>query len=271
GPLHMGSLVAALASYLDARQAGGRWFLRIEDLDPPRESPSAPEEIKSQLMAHGLRWDSELFQSSRLPAYDEALLRLASLQRLFCCTCTRRSLPAVYPGTCRGISETSRPHALRFQIPDHPLSVQDRLFGNLSWDMPSQVGDFIVRRKDGLIAYQLAVVVDDDFQQITDVVRGADLLDSTPRQLALCEALGFRRPRYLHIPVIVDGQGNKLSKQAHAPAISNHRAVQNLQQALAILGQPDQASQKTVGGIIDAAVRHWNPGRIPARNTLSLN
>lgn len=275
GPLHFGSLVAALASYLDAKSANGRWLLRIEDLDPPRESLQAPDQIKHQLERHGMFWDGELFQSTRLDAYEAALQQLISDGRVFQCDCTRKKTPPVYPGTCRHKTQVSTPFALRFQIsattgtnskvPDTTVTVKDRLIGQVGWHLEQEVGDFIIRRKDGLFAYQLAVVVDDAFQGVTDVVRGSDLLDSTPRQVALIQALDYPQPQYLHFPVLVDGHGDKLSKQAHAPAVSSDDPVNNLLIALKVLGQKVPDSVGHPSELLEEAVSTWSVRRLPQK------
>lgn len=264
----MGSLVAALASYLDARQSNGRWLLRIEDLDPPRESLTAPSEIKRQLEAHGLHWDSELFQSQQLDVYEAVLEQLRNQGNLFNCDCTRKQTPPIYPGTCRERTDVSEPFAIRFRVKDVGLSIQDRHFGTVSWQLRNEVGDFIIRRKDGLFAYQLAVVVDDEQQGITHVVRGSDLLDSTPRQIALIDALGYPMPTYLHIPVLVDQHGDKLSKQAHAPPIDSSVARKNLLTALKLLGQDVAAEMArdtdTIEELLETAIYQWSETSLPA-------
>ena len=186
GPLHYGSFVAAIASFLDARHAGGKWLLRIEDLDPPRESMDSPREIIRQLLALGLNWDLEIiYQSSRLGSYDVAL---ESIQKFtFPCTCSRKEVPDIYPGTCRQSKHYApvEPYAVRLEVPTHSVSINDRCLGLQTWNLEKEVGDFVIKRKDGLHAYQLAVVVDDIHHSVSHVVRGNDLLNSTPRQLAL--------------------------------------------------------------------------------------
>ncbi len=245
----MGSLLAAVAGWLDARAMGGRWLLRIEDIDPPREQPGAAEAIREALLAHGLTWDGDpLYQGTRSAAYQQALDQLAAAGMLFRCTCTRRELRAhggVYPGTCRERGMEPLPdgtsHALRVRIPDGAaarIRVLDRLRGEIEFDLAAEQGDFIVRRRDGLWAYQLAVVVDDAEQGVTDVVRGIDLLDSTPRQIYLQRLLSLPTPRYLHLPVLVDARGDKLSKQAGAHPIDPARARVNLARVLRWLELP---------------------------------
>lgn len=273
GPLHWGSLLAAVTGWLDARAAGGQWLLRIEDIDPPREPAGAKEWILEALDAHGLHWDGEpLLQSSRDTAYQAALDHLASAGMLFRCTCTRRDLRAhggVYPGTCRDRGmrplPAGTPHALRVRIPHGAaarIRFEDRLRGAVEFDLAAEQGDFIVRRKDGLWAYQLAVVVDDAEQAITDVVRGVDLLDSTPRQIHLQHLLGLPTPRYLHLPILVDERGDKLSKQAGAMGLDLSDPAANLARALAWLALPSDP-RAAVGAQLERALATYRPQRLP--------
>lgn len=263
GPLHFGSLVAALASWLDARAAGGRWLVRIEDLDRPRVQAGAADGILRTLDQLRLYWDGEVdFQSRRTALYEQALSRL---RETYLCGCSRReiadsaiSLAAdgaqVYPGTCRtGLPLGKTARALRVRVTGM-VSFVDRVQGSLQQDLEREVGDFVLRRADGQFAYQLAVVVDDAEQGITDVVRGADLLESTPRQIYLQRLLGYATPRYLHVPMVVDEKGDKLSKQTGSHAIDET----DLPLALRFLGQPRS-------GTLAEAVRAWNPALIPAR------
>ncbi|MFP4243857.1 MAG: tRNA glutamyl-Q(34) synthetase GluQRS [Ectothiorhodospira sp.] len=249
GPLHAGSLVAAVASWLDARAHGGIWRVRIEDLDPPREAPGAADAILRTLEAHALHWDGEvLFQHTRQGAYGVAMETLRSRGQAYDCGCTRREIAAVaargpegpvYPGTCRGgLSPGKTPRALRVRTHDTPIVFTDRLQGALSHRLETETGDFVIRRADGLTAYQLAVVVDDAHQGVTHVVRGVDLIRSTPRQIHLQRLLGLPTPTYLHHPVILDTDGRKLSKQTHAPPVDDAHPAENLAAALAFLGLP---------------------------------
>lgn len=266
GPLHFGSLVAALASYLDARHYDGKWLLRIEDLDPPRESAEAPREIMQQLTAFGLNWDDDvLYQGNRDEAYENALSKLAERNLIYPCTCTRKMTPPVYPGTCRGRSFNviSEPHSTRLRIASDSIEFCDRVFGLQRWETNDEIGDFIIRRKDGLWAYQLAVVVDDDFQGINQVVRGSDLLDSTPRQIALYQALDLPQPSYLHISVLLGPDGHKLSKQAHASPVKTDNPVGTLRAALKELGQDPQADCDEKGLLLERAARAWDVDNIP--------
>jgi glutamyl-Q tRNA(Asp) synthetase len=270
GPLHMGSLIAALASWLDARAAHGRWLVRIEDLDRPRCAPGADHAILRALSRLGLDWDSEvLYQSERLHLYQAALAKLAP--HTYWCGCTRREIADsslglavdgahIYPGTCRGGNVRSA-RALRVRVPAQPIRFFDRVQGEHEQLLERDIGDFVLYRADGLFAYQLAVVVDDADQGVTDVVRGADLLDSTPRQILLQRRLGLSTPGYLHVPVALDAAGDKLSKQTAATPIEASRAP--LERALSFLGQPPAAS-------LDEAVRNWNPALISRQRAQAL-
>lgn len=272
GPLHAGSLVSALASFLDARAAAGRWLVRMEDIDPPREEPGAAEKILDTLVAHGLEWDGEvLWQSQRTAAYLQALERLDSANLLYPCDCTRRQLAAsggIYNGHCRRHPPSSRPVALRLKLHDLPpafahlpdtVAFIDLIQGVQRQDVARDVGDAVVRRKDGLFAYQLAVVVDDAYSGITHIIRGCDLLAVTARQVRLFELLDSPVPEYGHVPLVTDTAGRKLSKQNHAPPLDNSRAGQNLWQALVFLGQnpPQTLRGAGVADILDWAVSHW--------------
>ena len=273
GPLHFGSLVAAVASWLDARAAGGRWSVRIEDVDAPRTVTGAADAILRALEACGLGWDGPVVrQGDRAALYAGALARLRERGLAYRCRCSRREVAdsalrgiegAVYPGTCRGLEIPAEEGAAeRFRVDPGIVTFEDRVRGRVAQDVAREVGDFIVRRRDGLFAYQLAVVVDDADQGVTDVVRGADLLASTPRQILLQRALGLPTPRYLHFPVAVDPRGEKLSKRHAAPPLDAANAPEAIARALAFLGQAEVA-----GGpareMLAAAVAAWDPGRIP--------
>ena len=270
GPLHMGSLIAALASWLDARAAHGRWLVRIEDLDRPRCAPGADQAILRALAHLGLDWDGDvLYQSERSHLYQAALEKLAP--HTYWCGCTRREIADsslglavdgahIYPGTCRsGYARSAR--ALRLRVPAQPIAFLDRVQGEHEQVLERDIGDFVLYRADGLFAYQLAVVVDDADQGVTDVVRGADLLDSTPRQIFLQRLLGLATPGYLHVPVALDAAGDKLSKQTAATPIEASQAP--LERALSFLGQPPAAS-------LDEAVRNWNPALISRQRAQAL-
>ena len=276
GPMHFGSLLAALASYLDARSHGGRWLVRMEDLDRPRERPGAADDILTALEQHGLHWDGPVIrQSTRDAAYAAALARLAEQDLLFYCTCTRsqlRGLP-VYPGTCRQRRKApATSHAIRIRVPDQHVSFEDRLQGPQSEQLARDCGDFIVRRRDGLFAYQLAVVVDDAWQQVTHVVRGADLMDSTARQRFLADSLHLAPVSFAHIPVIAGPDGRKLSKRWQAQPLQPGTASASLFSALSALGQapPADAWGAPVNELLDWAHHHWRWSAVPRERQSSL-
>ncbi|MGE4405690.1 tRNA glutamyl-Q(34) synthetase GluQRS [Pseudomonas sp.] len=275
GYLHFGSLVAALASYLDARAAGGRWLLRMEDLDPPREVPGAQRAIVETLQRYGFDWDGEMLrQSERHDVYNAAIARLLDAGLAYACTCSRKQLeghPGPYPGFCRDAQHSLDNAAIRLRVPDREYAFHDRVQGEFRQHLGREVGDFVIRRRDGLIAYQLAVVLDDAWQGVTDVVRGADLLDSTPRQLYLQELLGLPRPRYLHLPLIIQPDGHKLGKRYRSPPLPPHEASPLLLRALRALGQrpaADLAGALPVE-ILQWAVVHWDAALIPRTPTLA--
>lgn len=272
GPLHFGSLVAALGSYLDARSCNGDWLLRIEDLDPPRESKQAPAIITEQLRRFGMHWDGDiLYQSTRLDAYSEALSDLDAKHLTFPCTCSRKSITDIYPGHCRHRKPPERQDfSIRLAVPAEVVSIEDRRLGNQRWQLERDVGDFIIKRKDGLFAYQLAVVVDDIYQNVTHIVRGIDLLDSTPRQLAIYRSLGVQAPNYLHIPIVVDKQDVKLSKQTGASPAPTTQPVSTLRSALKILGQNPQNDAQNVADLLARATDNWDTSRIPAQDEIRV-
>jgi glutamyl-Q tRNA(Asp) synthetase len=229
GELHQGSLVAAMASYLDARFAGEPWLIRIEDIDPPRTVPGADQAIINTLAQLGMHSDGPVvYQSQRSALYQQAFARLQALDQIFGCQCSRRELEDLgasrYPGTCRdrglNTSASPAPLAWRVRLPKAPVEWTDRWLGSQSDDLSITCGEFVVRRKDGLWAYQLAVVMDDAAQGVSSVVRGADLLDSTGRQIHLQQLLGLPRPRYMHVPLVLAADGEKLSKQNGASPIA---------------------------------------------------
>ncbi|MVW71315.1 tRNA glutamyl-Q(34) synthetase GluQRS [Bordetella sp. 15P40C-2] len=253
GPLHLGSLVAALASWLDARAHGGRWLLRIEDVDTPRTVPGAAETIMSQLRALGLHWDGDIvWQSQRGEAYQQAFDALAQRGLIYGCGCTRREIAdsalrggytnadgeRPYTGTCRaGLAPGRQARAWRLRVPPGVETFTDRWLGPQQQDVEHAVGDFVLKRADGLWAYQLAVVVDDAAQGVTDIVRGADLLSSTARQRVLARLLGAQPPRVMHVPLVTDPEsGLKLSKQNGAPALDTRQPMLMLEQAWRALG-----------------------------------
>lgn len=249
GALHAGSLVAAMASYLDARAHDGVWLVRIEDIDTPRDLPWAGEHILSTLHALGLESDEPvLWQHDRDAAYREVLEHLIATGYAYGCACSRkdialaneaRGLPAnVYPGTCRYGTGGRPARAIRFLTNDTPVLWHDRYYGDQTQCVESEVGDFVLRRADGLWAYQLAVVVDDAYQGVTDIVRGADLLDNTARQIELMRALGYPIPRYFHLPLVLNEQGQKLSKQAGARPLNPDNLLGEMEAAWQHLGFP---------------------------------
>lgn len=273
GPLHFGSLVAAVASWLDARSQGGEWLVRIEDVDETRTVPGADLEILAQLAAFGLSHDGEIvWQSRRKSLYEEALARLASRGLVYRCRCSRREIAdsalggpdgLVYPGTCRALGlDATTPGADRLRTEGGAIEFTDRVQGRIAQDVAREIGDFVLKRRDRLHAYQLAVVVDDALQGITDVVRGADLLASTPRQILLQRLLGYATPRYLHIPVATDERGEKLSKQHLAEPLHVSRAGEAIDAALEFLGQ-GKVAKGVPAAMLDAAASSWDASRIP--------
>jgi glutamyl-Q tRNA(Asp) synthetase len=275
GPLHFGSLVAALASWLDARSRDGEWLVRIEDVDTPRSVPGAADGILRTLEALGLTWDGEVVrQCERTELYEDALQRLRANGYVYRCRCSRKEIAdsgvlglegAVYPGTCRLLGLPPGPGlAERMIAPAEPITFVDRAIGTVSQRIGEDIEDFVVKRRDGLIAYQLAVVVDDALQGVTDVVRGADLLWSTPRQILLQRALGYPTPSYLHFPVVTNAVGEKLSKQTGAEPIETARGVELLQHALAFLGQPDAEGETPAAVLAQARRQFVTKGRAPA-------
>ena len=274
GPLHFGSLVAALASYCDARAAGGEWLMRIEDVDEPRSRSGAERAILDTLERYGFVWDGPVVrQSERTAQYERALARLQAIGSVYPCACTRRELETapfgaagerIYPGTCRnGIANERAARAQRIRVDATTIAFVDRLQGPQRQDLARDVGDFVVRRADGLFAYQLAVVVDDALQGVTTIVRGADLLASTPRQIFLQQLLGLATPEYLHVPVAINRAGEKLSKQTHARSLPDD-PVPPLLAAWRFLDQrmPD-VRPNSAGEFLAWAVRSWSRARLP--------
>lgn len=309
GPLHFGSLVAAVGSYLEAKSRGGLWLVRMEDLDPPRQQPGAADAILRTLDACGMGWDGDiLYQSKRSASYRAALARLERQGLVYPCACTRREIadsvlafaPArgassarsallarasgrgaggegghddslIYPGTCRnGLAPGKTARATRIRVDDSVIEFEDALQGKLSQNLAAEVGDFVLLRADGLYAYQLAVVIDDAEQGISDVVRGADLLASTPRQIYLQRLLGLPTPRYLHLPVAVNAAGEKLSKQTLAPPLDGRDPVLALAQVMDFLGQapPAQLSRAAPAEFWRWALAHWDAKNIPRQRSL---
>ena len=282
GPLHFGSLIAAVASYADARAADGEWLVRIEDVDLPRARPGAGQAILAALERAGFEWDGPVWrQAERTAIYEAALNRLLARGFVYRCACTRRERARdpigaigerVYPGICRnglvGDRAARADHAIRVRVPSDVVAFEDRLYGTQQQNLASDVGDFIVRRSDGLFAYQLAVVVDDAAQGITDIVRGADLLASTPRQIFLQRALGLSTPRYLHVPVAIDARGDKLSKQTGARELPAS-PLATLIDAWRFLEQPAPPERlASVAEFWTWAHSNWRPARLPPSTML---
>ncbi|MCK5895020.1 MAG: tRNA glutamyl-Q(34) synthetase GluQRS [Endozoicomonadaceae bacterium] len=264
GSLHFGSLVTALASYLDARACNGEWYVRIEDVDPPRERRGASRAILKVLETYGLTWDGEIiWQHDRYDAYREALERLRGQGIAYPCTCSRKELAKhghVYPGTCRyRTKDPDSLFAIRLNCDTEVIEFNDRIQGRQRFDM-AELGDFIIARKDKLFAYQLAVTVDDAWQGITHIVRGSDLLDSTPRQICLQRHLNSPTPSYAHVPVITNLDGSKLSKQTMAPALQMNNPAPILIKALQVLKIPvdDTVEITNVNAILAFAIHYWS-------------
>ena len=265
GPLHLGSLYTALASFLDARHHGGRWLLRIDDLDTPRNVDGAADAILHCLHDFGLDWDSEIdFQSRHVDEYTDQLHALFKAGNLYACRCSRKDLigHALYPGYCRdaAYADDNR-SALRVRTDMRRIAFHDGLQGHIDQNLSMEHGDFVVRRRDGIVAYQFAVVLDDRRQAVNHVVRGTDLLDSTPKQIYLQQLLDYPAPAYLHLPVIVDSKGQKLSKQTLAAPVDNRNSEQTLWQLLELLRQnpPAELQGAPVAEQLRWAVTHWQP------------
>lgn len=267
GPLHFGSLLAAVASYLQAKSSSGMWLLRVEDIDPPRQQDGAIEDILSALERYGFQWDGPVgYQGDNVERHRQVIAELRAAGHAYPCSCSRRDLVtatqgplgAVYPGTCRNGSEGDE-FAVRIRTDDDPIEFVDVLQGTQCQHLESESGDFVILRRDGLIAYHLAIVVDDYDQGITEIVRGIDLLDSTPRQIHLQRLLGYRTPAYLHIPVAENDQGQKLSKLTGAPAIPLDNVGRTLLSALDALGQqpPVELGDCSLADIWSWSIKNW--------------
>lgn len=283
GALHFGSLIAALASFLDARKRHGRWLLRIEDIDTPRVVRGAADAILRSLERFGLLWDGPVaLQSRRQSHYRDALAILQAQGAVYPCICSRREIAQfaalgpngrIYPGRCRdALKRVERPAALRVRTEALSLGFRDRIQGEYRQSLAGEIGDFVIRRADGVFAYHLAVVVDDAEQGVTDVVRGSDLLASTPQQIYLQQRLNLLTPRYAHLPVAVDAGGAKLSKQTYAAALDDRRPGDALLAALRFLGQtpPAQLATAEPATLLAWAVENWQPRRIPRRPAIKV-
>ncbi|MBE1159756.1 tRNA glutamyl-Q(34) synthetase GluQRS [Dyella acidiphila] len=267
GLLHAGSLAAAVGSWLCARHAGGQWLVRVEDIDPPREVAGSAEAILAALPAFGLQADDRvIYQSSRTAAYDAAFAQLQRAGLLFPCWCSRNDLAPSggmhRDGHCIAAPAADRAPAWRIRVPDEEIRFTDALQGPQSQSLRQSVGDFVIRRVEGFYSYQLACVVDDAWQGITDVVRGSDLLDSTPRQIWLQRCLDLPTPRYLHLPLVLDSQGRKLSKSERAREVDAEQPMPALRRALSFLGiRPDTAAMHP-SALLDAALAGFDPRRL---------
>jgi glutamyl-Q tRNA(Asp) synthetase len=282
--LHLGSLVAAVGSYLDARANGARWLVRIEDLDTPRVVPGCADEMLRTLEAFGFEWDGEvLYQSTRREAYRAALDELTTAGRIFACSCTRRDLAAVgaadaaedapgYPGTCRSGTRKPGPTSLRFRVGDGPIHFDDLYQGHRQFDLAA-CGDVVVQRRDGIASYQLAVVVDDAFQGVTRVVRGADLLASTPWQIDLQRALSLPHPIYGHLPLVVEADGSKLSKSRHAVPLDPRQVAEGLTLTLTLLSHspPPEIRHSHINDVWKWAFEHWHPQGFAGNTHIALS
>lgn len=268
GELHFGSLIAALGSYLQARAKNGIWHVRIEDIDPPREVPGAADTILRQLERYGLHWDGDvLWQSQRHEAYREHLAWLHEQGLCYYCTCTRARIHAVrgiYDGHCRDLRLPAQDAALRIRQTRPVLEFYDQLRGTLIADEPLAREDFIIHRRDGLFAYNLAVVVDDRFQGVSEIVRGADLIEPTVRQISLYQHFGWQAPDYLHLPLALNAEGNKLSKQNHAPALPEGDPRPEIIRALMFLNQDVEQEWRalSIDDLLRQAVVNWKPEKI---------
>ena len=278
GPLHFGSLLAAVASYAQARTRHGHWLLRIEDIDPPREQPGVDKLILDSLESYGFEWDGPVtYQSSFAAHHEQRVQELLESGLAYPCSCSRKDLAEfprgplgiIYPGTCRQGS-TSDEAAIRLRTDNEPIEFQDALQGAHLQRLESESGDFIIKRRDGLIAYHLAVVVDDFHQGITEIVRGIDLLDSTPRQIRLQRAFGFPTPDYMHIPVAVNNEGQKLSKLTGAKGIDTICASETLFDALRALRQdpPGDLRQESCAEIWNWALANWQADRLAGQTEI---
>jgi glutamyl-Q tRNA(Asp) synthetase len=268
GQLHFGSLVAAVGSWLCARHAGGQWLLRVEDIDPPREVPGSAQSILAALPAFGLRADRPaMYQSERSAAYDAAFERLRAADLVFPCWCSRSDLAASggmhRDGYCVAASDPLRPSAWRMRVPDIEIVFADGLQGEQRQHLRETAGDFVIKRVEGFYAYQLACVVDDADQGITEVVRGHDLLDSTARQIWLQRCLGLTTPAYLHLPLALDGEGRKLSKSDGALPVDPMNPLPALRRALAFLDVDTSNSSHDVDALLQDALRHFDPRALP--------
>jgi glutamyl-Q tRNA(Asp) synthetase len=287
GPLHFGSLVTAVASYCDARANNGIWLVRMEDLDKPREMTGAAANILSTLAAFGFDWDRDvMYQSQRTEAYKVAFQQLQTLNRIYACTCSRKEIAdsaiqtgiegVIYPKSCLlQPPKTSGRMAYRIITENNSIVFSDSIQGKIHQNLAQEIGDFVVKRADGLFAYQLAVVVDDAQQNITHIVRGADLMHSTTRQIYLQQLLGLITPQYAHVPIVINAKGEKLSKQTLASTLDTKHANQLLYLALQFLGQqpPKELARENLSTLWQWAIAHWSLAHVPQQHadTIKLN
>ena len=272
GPLHFGSVIAAVGSFLQARRANGEWLVRMDDLDGPRTVPGAVDAILADLERLGLYWDGEVcYQHTRSEHYRRGLEALRAAGWTFSCGCSRKDYQGIYPGTCRsGLAPGKRARTRRMRVSDICIELDDAVQGDCRQPLGESVGDFVVRRADGIFAYHLAVVIDDADFGITEIVRGADLLDSTPRQIYLQRCLGLPTPAYAHLPVAVNGAGQKLSKQTFAEPVADKPAVPLLVGALDFLGQQPHAQLRyaSLDELWSWAIEHWRMDRVPRQRAI---
>lgn len=270
GPLHFGSLITAIASYCDAKAHQGKWLVRIEDTDIPRIYPGSEAHILKCIDAFGFEPDDEIvFQRNRLTLYEQVLDQLHAQGQIYACQCTRKLLGsnAIYSGTCQTLNLAFEHQAIRVKVSAAPICFEDRLQGRQCSNLADELGDFVLKRRDGILNYQLAVVVDDYLQGVTDVVRGADLLDNTQRQIWLQQLLGYPTPRYMHLPLAMNEHGQKLSKQNLAAALDPAHAADYIQQALNALQQPN-VERDTPRQMLVQAVAQWDVEQIPKHTML---
>ena len=271
GPLHFGSLIAALASYLQAKSNNGKWLLRIEDVDTPRTVPGADKVILKQLENLGLYWDGEIvYQSQNTERYQSVFNVLQNINMIFPCSCSRKELDnSTYPGTCRkGTNKKLTHYSQRLIVEDKEIGFHDLLQGYYSQSLKKDVGDFVLKRRDDIFTYHLAVVIDDADQNISEIVRGVDLLDSTPRHIYLQNLLQLNTPDYLHLPIAVNNQGNKLSKQTNAQSIDINSPLKTIYDALKFLGQspPNDLSDKE--SLLNWSIQNWQPEKLPRKEKI---
>lgn len=285
GPLHFGSLLAAVGSFLDAKANNGKWLVRMEDLDPPREQAGAADHILQTLELHGFEWDGSVeYQSQRHQLYADALETLKKRDLIYPCSCSRQLIAkrdssgpygTIYSGHCRNPKnrQTSTTYSLRLQTENSLLGFHDLIQQDYQQNLEQEIGDFNVQRRDGLFSYHLAVTVDDAAQGITHIVRGFDLLESTPRQIYIQQLMGFSTPEYAHLPIAVNREGDKLSKQTFAPALNSTDAPANIIQALEFLGQqpPAELKQANLNTVWQWALANWSLAQVPCEEKITLD